>query len=262
MSKFGRERRHERAERAANESPLLLTLMGRSPIMRVRFSILIAAALAGCSDNNPTTPTRLAAPAGRAERSTDPVFCAHSKIYPLAQNTRQVAWESVGGHSLPNTAYSYGSFDYSLDVTQQIASDLEQSAIDGCGAKLTFVTGGDVGVLGNGQASVTATTHVEISAFAGETDVSTDFQDDYSAPPLPSGCPSVVCIVSNQRIVTVPTSLQTTFQPGGRITVHGDATAYVNAGGTSVWDQALASFAIPKGWGQDPSGPLLVVTFP
>jgi len=64
------------------------------------------------------------------------------------------------------------------------------------------------------------------------------FQDTDSAPPLPTGCPSVVCIVSNQRIVIVPATLQTVFQAGGRITVHGDAQAYVNAGGTSAWDQA------------------------
>jgi hypothetical protein len=126
-----------------------------------------------------------------------------------------------------------------------------------------FVTAGEVGRVGNGQASFSAATRVQITGFAtGGADITKTFRDGYTAPPLPSGCTTIVCIVPRQRLVVFPTTLQSAIQPGGKITVHSDATAHVNARGTSVWDQALASFSIPHGSGRNPDGPLLVITFP
>jgi hypothetical protein len=126
-----------------------------------------------------------------------------------------------------------------------------------------FVTAGEVGRVGNGQASFSAATRVQITGFAtGGADITKTFRDGYTAPPLPSGCTTIVCIVPRQRLVVFPTTLQSAIQPGGKITVHSDATAHVNARGTSVWDQALASFSILHGSGRNPDGPLLVITFP
>lgn len=229
--------------------------------MRTRLTLLLITAAAGCTDNAPSAPAARTAPAGVVpQHASAPVSCANKRIYPLVENTWELAFTSVNGHSLPNAASDGGTFDYSLDVTQQIASDLQQSAIGGCSAQVQFISGGDVGRVGNGQASFTASTQVNIAG--GGTDVSQTFQDGYNAPPLPTGCTFVVCFVSNQRIVVIPATLQTVFQPGGKITVHSDATASVSAGGTSVWDQALADFSIPHGSGRHPNGPLLVITFP
>lgn len=230
--------------------------------------LILAAAVAGCGDRHSTEPTDppprdLTAAGDEAAAVRQPVFCANSRVYPLTENTWELAFTSVNGHSLPGVASDGGTFDYSLDITPQIASDLQQSAIQGCGAKLTFITSGEVGVLGNGEASFTAATHVVVRAFTqGAADINRTFKDGYKAPPLPSGCTTIVCIVSKQRIVVIPTAIQTVFQPGGRISVHSDATAHVNARGTSVWDQSLSSFSIPHGSGRNPDGPLLVITFP
>lgn len=230
--------------------------------MRARPTLLLlAAALAACGDHHPAAPTAPAEHDG--PRTSAAVACPNRRVYPLAENTWELAWIGVNGHSLPGVASDGGTFDYSLDVTPEIASDLQRSAVDGCTAQVQFVTAGEVGTLGNGQASYSAATRVKVRAFAtGRTDVTKTFRDGYKAPPLPAGCTTIVCIVPKQRIVVIPATLQAEFQPGGRITVHADATAHVNARGTSVWDQALANFAIPHGSGRNPDGPLLVVTFP
>jgi hypothetical protein len=239
--------------------------------MRARLTLmLLAAAAAACRDNEPaapaapdTRPTPSALVAPRASGASAAVFCPSSRIYPLTENTWELAATSVNGHSLPGVASDGGTFDYSLDITPEIASDLQRSAVAGCLAEVRFVTGGDVGRLGSGQASFSASTRVQIRAFAtGGNDISKTFRDGYKAPPLPAGCTTIVCTVAKERIVVIPTTIQSVFQPAGRITVHSDATAHVNAGGTSVWDQALSSFSIPHGSGRHPDGPLLVVTFP
>lgn len=229
--------------------------------MRARFTLLMLAALAGCGDHTPAAPTAPTEHDG--PRTSAAVACPNTRIYPLTENSWELAWTSVNGHSLPGVASDGGTFDYSLDITPEIASDLQRSAVDGCSAQVQFVTAGDVGRVGNGQASFSAVTRVKIRAFAtGDVDVSKTFHDGYKAPPLPAGCTTVVCTVGKQRVVTIPATLQAGFQPAGRITVHADATAHVNARGTSVWDQALADFAIPHGSGRHPNGPLLVVTLP
>jgi len=239
--------------------------------MRARLTLmLIAAAAAACRDNEPAAPVTPPTPAApsalaapRPSTASSAVFCPSSRIYPLTENSWELASISVNGHSLPGVASDGGTFDYSLDITPQIASDLQRSAVAGCLAQVQFVTGGEVGRLGSGQASFSAATRVQIRAFAtGGNDITRTFRDGYKAPPLPAGCTTIVCIVPKQRLVVFPATLQAAVQPGGRITVHSDATAHVNAGGTSVWDQALSAFSIPHGSGRHPDGPLLVITFP
>lgn len=232
---------------------------------RVRLTLLmIPTALAGCSDNEPAAPPASTMRAGPvAQHASTLAACPHKRIYPITENTWELASISVNGHSSPGVASDGGTFDYSLDITSQIASDLQQSAIDGCLAQVQFVTGGEVGILGHGQASFSASTHVTIAGFAtGGTDVDETFQDGYNSPPQPAGCTLIVCVVSTPRVVVIPATVQTVFQPGGKIAIHSDATAYVNSGGMSVWDQALANFSIPHGSGRNPNGPLLVITFP
>lgn len=232
--------------------------------MRLPLSCLvIATALAACHHDNPTEPTERKPVDGGILAARKPVFCANSRIYPLTENTWELAFTSVNGHTLAGVGNDGGTFDYSLDITPQIASDLQQGAVQGCSAKVTFTAAGDVGTVGNGQASFTASTRVKVRAFTrGKADIDQTFTDGFNAPPHPDGCTLVVCTVSFPRVIAIPMSIQTVFQPGGKITVHSDATAHVAANGTSVWDQALADFAIPHGSGRSPTGPLLVITFP
>ena len=233
--------------------------------MRQRLALpAIAIALAACGHDDPTAPPdKKPVDGGAVAARTPAVFCANSRIYPLTENTWELAFTSVNGHSLPGVATDGGTFDYSLDITPQIASDLQQSAIQGCSAELTFVTSGEVGTLGAGQASFSAATRVKVRAFTqGRADIDKTFKDGYKAPPQPAGCTLIVCIVSKQRIVIIPATIQSVFKAGGKITVHSDATAHVSAGGTSVWDQSLADFSIPHGSGRNPDGPLLIITFP
>src|ERR1700754_611704 len=102
--------------------------------MRSRVILLmIAVALAGCSDNNLAAPASSTPKPGSASSRTSSVaFCAKKKIYPIAENTWILASTSVNGHSLPPAAFDFGTYDYSLDITPQIASDLQRSAVAGC----------------------------------------------------------------------------------------------------------------------------------
>lgn len=229
--------------------------------MRVafRFTLLaVTAALAGCGDDkHPTEP-----PVDKPPEASAAVFCPTEHIYPLKENTWDLAFISINGHSLAGAASDGGIFDYSLDITPEIAGDLQRGAAAGCLSQVRFVTAGDVGTVGAGQASFSASTQVKIRVSNGGTNLTKTFRDGFKAPPLPAGCTTIVCMVPRQRIVIIPATLQAGFQPNGKITVHSDATAHVTAGGTSVWDQALSDFAIPHGDGRNPDGPVLVVTSP